>query len=62
MQWLDAFCFLPLAERAVLASYFEERRRGLDKPFGLNRSDIVHVLARRLHQRMVDDMLCRFAE
>ena len=62
MQRLDSLRLLPLTQTALLAGNLEERRRRLDEPLGLDRGDVVHVLARRLDQTMVDDVLGRFAK
>ena len=61
MQRLDPFCLLPFAQ-FLCASDLEERRCCLDQPLRLDHADHVHVFLRRLHERMVNDMLSRLAK
>lgn len=61
MQRLDPLRLLPLTQ-LVTRRDLEERRCRFDQPLRLDRRSAMHVLLRRQHQCVKNDMLRRFAE
>jgi hypothetical protein len=62
MQRLNPLSLLALAQTTLFTSNLEESRRRFHKPLGLDGRHVVHVLASRLDQTMVDDVLGGFAK